>query len=58
MKGSVVGPSYLPAGQYYNPLDVNNLLADQFGEVDPLLAGQLRMKNSKLFGQMAFEGMD
>lgn len=39
MKGSVGGPNYLPSGQYYNPLDVNNMLADQFGELDPLLAG-------------------
>jgi hypothetical protein len=42
MKGNVGGPSFLPAGslpQYFNPLDVNNMLADQFGELDPVLAG-------------------
>ncbi len=42
MKGIVAGPNFLPAGslaQYYNPLDVNNMLADQLGELDPVLAG-------------------
>ena len=43
---------------YLNPLDVNGNLLDQFGELDPVLAGQLRMKNTKLFGHMAFDSID
>jgi hypothetical protein len=63
-------PNFMPnPPQYLNPLDINNTLAiEQMNingdpqYIDPLslmpLAGQLRMRNNRLFGQGTSEVVD